>query len=77
LGPNDVVIDIDSEVAQASAPDELIEDVDEKLLGGTMSTTLRSQLQQLVASIPVTDSVSRVAEAVYFVAASPEFAVQR
>jgi uncharacterized protein (DUF1800 family) len=77
LAPNDVYIDIDNEVTQASAPDELIEDVDEKLLGGTMSTTLRSQLQLLVASIPVTDSVSRAAEAVYFVAASPEFAVQR
>jgi len=77
LGPDDVVIDIDHEVALATDPPELVEDVDEKLLGGTMSTTLRSQLQSLVAAIPDTDTVSRAAEAVYFVAASPEFAVQR
>jgi uncharacterized protein (DUF1800 family) len=77
LAPDDVVIDIDTEVTHATDPPGLIEDVDEKLLGGTMSTTLRSQLEVLVASIPATDSVSRAAEAVYFVAASPEFAVQR
>jgi uncharacterized protein (DUF1800 family) len=77
LSPTDIVIGIDEEIALAGVPEALVSQVDVALLAGTMSSTLRSQLVSLVKAIPESDPVDRAAEAIFFVATSPEFALQR
>jgi hypothetical protein len=77
LKPDDVYIDIDDEVAVANDAKTLIDTVDGRLLGGTMSTILRDELGRLLSEIPPEDRINRAAAAIYLVASSPEFAVQR
>jgi hypothetical protein len=72
-----VYIDIDDEVAVANDAKTLIDTVDGRLLGGTMSTILRDELGRLLSEIPPEDRINRAAAAIYLVASSPEFAVQR
>lgn len=77
LKPEDIVIDINAEVVAAANVPALVDLVDGKLLAGTMSHTLRTELTALLNLIPLDDGVARAAQAIYFVAASPEFALQR
>jgi hypothetical protein len=78
---DDVVIDIGEEIAIAPDTAGLVVTVDRKLLASEMSPQLRDELTQLIDRLPATDDelarTRRAAQAVYFVAASPEFAVQR
>ena len=76
LDPDDIYIDISDEMALAEDVDGLIDLVAEKLLGGTISTTLREELARMLELIPVEEPLLRAAEAVYFVASSPEYAYQ-
>lgn len=77
LEPDDVYIDFSAEMAIAADVDALINMVAGKLLGGDISDTLRNEIAGMLALIPETDSAIRAAEAIYFVATSPEFAYQR
>lgn len=74
---DDVVIDIAEELALAGDPAALIDRIDERLLAGTMSATLRAEISGMLAGIPETEAALRAADAIYFVVSSPEFAVQR
>jgi len=76
-GDDDVLIDISDEIALAADIDGLINLVAGKLLSGDISDTLRSQIARMLALIPETDAAVRAAEAIYFVASSPEYAYQR
>ncbi len=76
-GDDDVLIDISEEIAAATDIDGLIDLVSDKLLGGNMSDTLRTEIAGMLALIPETDAVIRAAETIYFVATSPEYAYQR
>jgi len=71
-----VLIEFQAEADAAADADALVEQVAGKLLGGEISDTLRQEVTAIVASIPVEDSVVRAAEAIYLIAASPEFAYQ-
>lgn len=75
--PDDVYIDISEEMSLAGNADALIDRVAEKLLAGSMSPTLRDELAGMLELIPPEETVLRAAEAVYFVASSPEYALQR
>jgi uncharacterized protein (DUF1800 family) len=77
LKPDDVYIDINPEVEIATDAAALIDMVDGRLLGGSMSTTLRNELGRLLSEIPPDDRINRAASAIFIVASSPEFAVQR
>jgi uncharacterized protein (DUF1800 family) len=77
LEPDDVYIDFSAEMAIASDVDALINMVASKLLGGDISDTLRNEIAGMLALIPEADAAIRAAEAIYFVATSPEFAYQR
>lgn len=78
---DDVVIDIGEEIAIAPDTAGLVATVDRKLLASEMSPVLRDELTQLLNRLSATDDdlarTRRAAQAVYFVIASPEFAVQR
>ena len=73
----DVVIAIDEEVGLAGSTDALVERVNQKLLGGTMSATLHAEIVGIVNRVAATDAVTKAAEAIYYTATSPEFAAQR
>ena len=77
LGENDVYIEISEEMAVADDVDALIALVADKLLGGEISTTLESGIRQVLAQTTETQSVPRVAETIYQIASSPEYALQR
>ncbi len=76
-GDDDVLIDINEEIAAAANIDGLIDLVSDNLLGGDISDTLRTEIAVMLARIPETDAVTRAAETIYFVVTSPEYAYQR
>jgi hypothetical protein len=77
LNPDDVYINFEAEMAIAAEIDLLIDTVAGKLLGGQISDTLRNEIAGMLALVPETDTVIRVAETIYFVVTSPEYAYQR
>jgi len=78
--PDDVLIDIGEELGVASDNAVLIDMVADKLLAGSISSTLRAEivnmLDRIRAAVPGND-VALVAETIYLVVSSPEFAYQR
>ena len=77
LEEDDVYINFESELALATNIDELIASVAGKLLGGRISDTLRNEIAGMLALVPETDATIRVAETLYFIVTSPEYAYQR
>lgn len=75
-GDDDVLIDIDGEIAVAGDTQSLIDVVASKLLGGEISDTLRTEVAGMLERIPASDTTNRAAEAIYFMVTSPEFAYQ-
>ena len=76
-GVDDVLIDINEEIAVAADIDGLIDLVSEKLMGGDISDTLRTEIAGMLALIPESEAAVRAAETIYFVVTSPEYAYQR
>lgn len=76
-GANDVLIDITEELALTDTPSALVDRVATKLLGGPASPTLRQAAIDQVGRVAATNKGNRVAEALYLVVTSPEYAVQR
>ncbi len=77
LGEDDVYINFESELVLATNIDQLIDSVAGKLLGGQISDTLRNEIAGMLALVPETDATVRVAETIYFIVTSPEYAYQR
>jgi len=77
LRPDDIFINFESELIIAADIDPLIDVVAGKLLGGEISTALRNEIAGMLALIPEADTANRVAETIYFIATSPEYAYQR
>jgi uncharacterized protein (DUF1800 family) len=77
--PDDVLIDISEELAIADDTDMLIDMVADKLLAGEISAPLRAEIGAMIDRIRVAlpgNDAALVAEAIYFVVTSPEFAYQ-
>jgi uncharacterized protein (DUF1800 family) len=72
-----VVLDTTQELALVADPAALVGRVSEKLLGTAPSATLAAQARAAVERVPATSSGQRVAEAMFLVVTSPEYAVQR
>jgi uncharacterized protein (DUF1800 family) len=77
LGPEEIVIDIEAEVAIAGDSNALVSRVADKLLGGQISDTLRAEAVNLVARYNTADSSNRAGQAIYSIVTSPEFALQQ
>jgi uncharacterized protein (DUF1800 family) len=76
-GPDTIVTHLESEVALAADPAALVTAVGQKLLAGLISDTLRAQAEQQVVRVAATNAQQRAAEAIWLIATSPEYAVQR
>lgn len=72
-----VVINIETEVPLAATPPALVTQIAEKLLAGRISSTLRTEAEAQVSSVAATNAPQRVSEALWLIASSPEFAMQR
>ena len=71
-----VLIDTLAEEAIAADSAALIDMVADKLLAGEISDTLRGEIDRMLGLIPVDQVNLRVAEVIYFIVTSPEFAYQ-
>ena len=76
LRSDEVYIDISDEMALAANADALIDRIADKLLAGEISPALRAQAREMVETREADNAVGRVAEAIYLIASSPEFARQ-
>ena len=77
LAAGDIVINISEEVALASNPDAIVASLSTKLLGGRISPALASEARAAVLRWPLTNRGNRVAEPMFLIVTSPEYAVQR
>jgi uncharacterized protein (DUF1800 family) len=78
FGDDEVYIDIAEELLVADDANALIDMIADKLLAGSISPTLRGEINNMLALITGPDSGTlRVAEVLYLVTSSPEFAYQR
>ncbi len=79
-GEEDVLIDISAEMGVVDDTNALIDMVADKLLAGDISAALRTEMVNMIDLVreaaPGNDA-ALVAEAIYFVVTSPEFAYQR
>ena len=72
---NQILIDPSVEVELAADPTALVDHLDRRLLGGGMPTNLRSVLLAHLAG--ESDPLQRALDAIYLIATSPQFFVQR
>jgi hypothetical protein len=77
LPANAIVMDFSQEVALAGDSEALVNRIAEKLLGGTISPTLKAEAKAAVDRVPATSAGQRVSEAMYLIATSPEYVVSR
>lgn len=75
--PDLVILDVSEEEAIANDPAALVARIADKLLGGRISDTLEEQARAAVERAPVDLDGLKVAEALYLITTSPEFAMQR
>lgn len=76
LRSDEVYIDISEELTLVSDPDALISRIADKLLAGEISPTLREQAREMVETREVDSAAARVAEAIFLIVSSPDFARQ-
>ena len=77
LAANAIVMDFSQEVALAGDSEALVNRIAEKLLGSTISPALKAEAKAAVERVPATSAGQRVSEAMYLIATSPEYVVQR
>ncbi len=78
LSEDDVLIDVAEEMLLADDAEALINRVVEKLMAGRISQVLRDEIGGMLALIAGPDDAAlRVAETIYLVVTSPEYAFQR
>lgn len=77
LSTGGVAIDITDEILLAGDPPALVSHAADKLLGGQMSSALRSELVAAANRVPSTKPDDRVEEVLFLLVTSPEFAALR
>ena len=75
--PTGTSIDLSTWDALGNDPDQLITVLNELLLHGTMSGEMRHIIREAIASIPADNRRLRVQTAMYLIATSPQYQVQR
>jgi uncharacterized protein (DUF1800 family) len=75
--PEPVTLDVSIEQQLAATPEALLDRLDLVLLQGRLSRELRQIVLDAVSALPAADSLGRARLAVYLLATSPEFVVQR
>jgi hypothetical protein len=75
--PNGTSLDLSPLQPLAATPDALLDELNQRLLHGSMSSAMRSSILTAVNAVPASDSLRRVRTAVYLVLTSSQYQVQR
>jgi len=75
--PTGTSLDLSPLTALAANPDALLDDLNTLLLHGTMSTAMRNTVRQAVLAVPATNALKRARTAVYLIATSSQYQVER
>jgi uncharacterized protein (DUF1800 family) len=75
--PNGTSIDLSPLTALAGDPDALLDDLNELLLHGSMSAAMRDTIRQAVLAVPAANALKRARTAVYLIATSSQYQVER
>jgi hypothetical protein len=77
LVADDIYIDIAAEQQLAGTPLAMVDRIDDKLTGGRSSQAVKTQAVTMAARAPLSNPTLRVAEALFLIATSPEYAAMR
>jgi uncharacterized protein (DUF1800 family) len=75
--PSGTSLDLTGLQALAGNPAQLVEEVNQRLLYGRMSTEMRTSITTAVNAVAATDTLKRARTVVYLVASSSQYQVQR
>jgi uncharacterized protein (DUF1800 family) len=75
--PNGTSIDLSGLQALAGTPAQLVEEVNQRLLYGRMSSEMRTSITTAVTAVSSTNTLKRARTALYLVASSSQYQVQR
>jgi hypothetical protein len=75
--PKGTWLDLSALLPSAGNPSELVNMLNSLMLHGTMTTDMHTVIETSVASIPASDLTARVQDAVYLVATSPQYLIER
>lgn len=76
-GPMGTAIDLAPLQPLAATPDALLDVLNDRLLHGTMSATMRQTIRTAVTAVSATNTLKRVRTAVYLVLTSSQYQVER
>ncbi len=76
-GATGTQIDLSDLQTLAATPENLVDEIARRLLGSALSSTSRAAVIQAVNAVAATDSLNRARTAVYLVALSPNYQVER
>jgi uncharacterized protein (DUF1800 family) len=77
LVADDIYIDIAAEQQLAATPAALVDRIDDKFTGGRTSPAVKTQAVLMASRAPLANPTLRVAEALFLIATSPEYAAMR
>jgi uncharacterized protein (DUF1800 family) len=77
LVADDIYIDIAAEQQLAATPAALVDRIDDKFTGGRTSPAVKTQAVLMASRAPLANPTLRVAEALFLLATSPEYAAMR
>jgi hypothetical protein len=75
--PSGTAIDLSGMQALAGNPAQLVDALDRLLMHGAMSADMRQSIIDAVSAVAVTNPLKRARTAVYLVATSPQYQVER
>ena len=75
--PTGTSLDLSDLRALAAMPDQLVERLNQQLLHGTMSTSMRQTILWAVTAVPATNPLKRARTALYLVASSSQYQVEK
>jgi hypothetical protein len=75
--PDDIYIDIAAEQQLAADPAAMVDRLVDKFTGGRTSAAVKAQAIALASRAPLNNPTLRVAEALFLIATSPEYAALR
>ena len=75
--PDAIVLDLSAQTALASNPTALVDSLNNLLLSGQMSSSMRNIVINAVTQIPAANTLERAQTAVHLIVTSPEFVIEK
>jgi hypothetical protein len=76
-GSTGTSLDLSSYQSSAANADTLVEQLNQRMMHGTLSPVASATIAQAVNAVPASDSINRVRMAVYLLASSQQYQVER